>query len=114
MDYKAIEVALTKCLEREDLCHDVDAPTHDEMVSTMALWTDAAEELAMRHGMDLLRLVRAMAFIEANEPELFRSSLTSKWICDGETGDTMLDAIEAAMADTGTEPKQPRATKGTR
>lgn len=102
MDLESIERALEKCIEREDICHDVNTPSHDDMVTAMALWTDAAESLAMHHGRDLLRLVRAMRWEEAHHVEISYSR--GEWTCEGaggdefpQTGPTMISAIEAAM-----------------
>lgn len=90
MDYKAIEAALSECLSDKD---------EDVRVS---LWR--FHDLICVHGPDLLRIVRAMAWVQQHGDDLCRAAFDNGWwvnIKDGISTDlypTPLDAIEAAMS----------------
>lgn len=112
MNYKAIEAALEKCLATEgDNLDCGDSSDHDRYVTTRALWVDACEALAMRHGPNILRIVRAMAWMEEQGPtvrdsrgvaavEVYRDGCKETYF-----GPTIIDAIEAAMTATGQQTK---------
>lgn len=98
MDYKAIEAAMARAVAESESI-DVRAAEH------------TAYFLVVSHGDDLLRLVRAMAWMEEQGPtvrdsrgvaavEVYRDGCKETYF-----GPTIIEAIEAAMAATDQQTK---------
>lgn len=99
MDYKAIEAALDECMVTfmdRDPHRDIDRVCY---------------EVCENHAKDLLRIVHAIVWLDANGGMLMRSN--DHWCvgvagrCEMFNGQSPLDAIEAAMADTDQQTKGP-------
>lgn len=104
MDLKAIEAALESIDELAILRRD-----HPGDIGAARGFVARSQGVMLQYGPDLLRFVRAMAFIEAHPEMTLHSCGGDGWcLCQvhrqKHTGPTIIDAIEAAiMADQQTK-----------